>query len=876
MALDDPQVDPDVSSQLYGDAPAAVNDPTASPSPWDWVPDHWGTDEAAIGGAGDPGIGGDMGGAIGPSMAPDPNSPGGAPLQEAPPPATEPIMQDPTPQAQDPAAAQDPATGAPLAPGAVGPQGPPPPGLLDGSFFAPPPPPPDGMTAPMNPADAAGADLPPLPPDAYGAPPPPPAFLPDTAGPDGAPAADASGAAPAGPPPVLGPQLPPRPTGPIATPYGWDPLAGTEWATKHIDPTAENPFDGVSDSTGFADASRLALEHPTVLAQLAIEQEQRRKIDESRERIRIDNEDVASLKKDQADRAEADARTRRQSDQIAADAQKLAQKPLDRHRWFKNQSTLGKILSVFAAVVGGLASQRGGPNLGLEFVNKQIDDDIADQKADIENQRGGLAARQTAVGQEFARTGNLYQAAETVRLAVRQAAVNKLQTEQQNFDPRGTGYLEYGKQIQGMQAGMAQAQEAQRKTGFTENLQVIKAQGEAEAQAESKREHLASEALARQKEYRESAAAAAKSKAEKEVLTPQQIAQQFPSLPVAAIPPGGSTVADLGKHVETFNKTIETATKTRENTVNDASTIVRNPITGDSIIDSHTGQPARMRAEDATKFSEEIGKSQQFVDTLAEVRRKLDADPSSIDRDKWSAITTQYERAKVKFIGSAGAKPSSREMQAVEEMMGTNFHDFKDRVTEKGKAMSRIDALIDGTQQDILTDAQQRLGYKGAPLLRDTSRPPKHAETPDESKTKEVFENPDKWDGERVYQELGLAPEETSTLTAAGAQQEKAQRFRELGGILPSQRATIDAWRADAAGGDDIKRQAAIANLSNAARVAELPGVRAYANDALVSGAANSESPAVDDAVRAVGRETAPPVPIKPIKPVEHNPRAKR
>lgn len=368
----------------------------------------------------------------------------------------------------------------------MGPQMPPAQDALAGTMFdagtAPPPP----ATAPVPFGAALDASVPPMP---YGsdAPSPPPAPPTESAAP-------------------FGPPLPPMPT---QTPYGWDPLAGSPFEAPHIQPGAEDPFAGVSDSTGYRDAQDLALNHPAAFAQLQADQFRRKQLKASADQIAADEANLGSLKAEQAARQRADAATQAKSDQIVTDAIALSKRPLDRGRWFRNQSTFGKIASVIAAVVGGLATRPGGPNMGLDFVTKHIDDDIADQKADIESERGGLQARQGAVAQEFARTGDLTRAAETVRLATYQATINKLQTEQQNFDPKGTSYLNYGRALQGMQSAAAGAHETMRKTIFDESYKTEQLTQAATVQAEARRHNKAEEALSWAREGRESAAAKA-------------------------------------------------------------------------------------------------------------------------------------------------------------------------------------------------------------------------------------------------------------------------------------------------------------------------------------------------------------------------------
>lgn len=101
-----------------------------------------------------------------------------------------------------------------------------------------------------------------------------------------------------------------------------------------------------------------------------------------------------------------------------------------------------RIAGILASVVGGLVSGRtGGPNVGLQMLQHTIDADVEAQKADVANRRGILGARQTAVGEMFARTGDTYRAQETARAAAWETTIQQLQAEQMKFDPRGTTSL---------------------------------------------------------------------------------------------------------------------------------------------------------------------------------------------------------------------------------------------------------------------------------------------------------------------------------------------------------------------------------------------------------------------------------------------------
>jgi hypothetical protein len=392
---------------------------------------------------------------------------------------------------------------------------------------------------------------------------------------------------------------------------------------------------------------------------------------------------------------------------------------------------------VGAAVIGGLYQGRTGSarNPGLDALNEVINRRVAAQQAELAGKREGLSVERSAMANEYARSGDMYQAAEVTRLAALKHADDLLATQQQDYAPDGTRGIQIATMRAGIAGQQAQALQTYQQKKFENSTKLQEAARQQQLADETLRHNRAEESLAWTKEAREGN----KAKADNTVLTPSQIRQQFPDFPVGAIPPGGATVADLTKRGDLYNKSLETSSKGLEKSVNEAGTIVRNPITKQPLLDSQTGQPARLDKEHAGKLSDEIGNAQQFVDGLADIRGDLQTDPAMWNRDKWAEVTAKYEHAKARFIKSVGANPSSREFEAVEEMFGTNFHGFINRLKDKGTATSRIDALIDLTQNDALTSANVKLGYDGKPFLRDPRKNPAHQASPEEQATTEAL-----------------------------------------------------------------------------------------------------------------------------------------
>lgn len=275
-------------------------------------------------------------------------------------------------------------------------------------------------------------------------------------------------------PPGLAPALAPAPPTPLAQPLPVDP-----YAPAPIDPyaalpaaigpplppspppaldlTAADPFAGLTEAQGFAAARNLT---PEALIQLEAIQNSRKAVEQATRQHRIEEEQLQQIRDNAEARRVADERTRADEEHINTAAAELGKQRLDRGRWFRNASTLQQVGAVVGTLVGGLMSKPGQPNQGVQFLANIIDDDINDQKYDIENQRADLTFRSGAVAREYQRTGDLHRATEAVRLATYNALIGQLQTDMQNFDSRGTAFREFGKQVAGLEARKAAQRQA--------------------------------------------------------------------------------------------------------------------------------------------------------------------------------------------------------------------------------------------------------------------------------------------------------------------------------------------------------------------------------------------------------------------------------
>lgn len=483
---------------------------------------------------------------------------------------------------------------------------------LEGGVAASTPPPPPIMGPPIGPP-IEGAPVPDAPVPAA-APPAPPA-IPFAAAPAAAP-----GAPPFGPVNVGEPSPWPAPIDPEKLDLG-PPTITDQWYADPLHAPADVAQSWAENATPQDILNRQGM------------QEEARRTKALLDQTRADEENLRTLRTDIEARKVADAATQAKSDAIVADAVRLAQTKTDPDRWMSTRTGGQRVAAFLSAIVGGLVQGRTGAahNQGMDAIQHMIDRDIDAQKADIENGKYALGVRQNAVSQEFARNGNLFQAAETVRLATYQAAINKLQTEQQNFDPHGTRWLNYAGAIQDMKSRAAAAAEATRKTIFEENYK--KATIDIQRQNAERELWKAKQdaALGWAKEGRERAAAAAK---DGQVFTPAELQALHPGAPV---PPIGMTAKDYKGWIESAKTGQEIVNQSRSHTNVVPMVTVRDPKTG-----AETPFIAEGRPEEVDKLKVKVGAVTKIVGLVDEAMRL---------RTGWSTeIGNSEERQKLDAI----------------------------------------------------------------------------------------------------------------------------------------------------------------------------------------------------------------------------------
>lgn len=160
--------------------------------------------------------------------------------------------------------------------------------------------------------------------------------------------------------------------------------------------------------------------------------------------------------------------------QLEHDAAQLSQQKID-----PNEHGVGHfIASVLTAAVAGFGSKyTGGRNLALEELDKKTQQRIDAQKANIANQWRGIGMKQNLIAQQLQRSGDLYRAQETYRIATYDRALSELQAKAQDYDPQGTTGLRIAGAIQQIGAQRAQSIAAFNQQQTKNRLDAMKAQG---------------------------------------------------------------------------------------------------------------------------------------------------------------------------------------------------------------------------------------------------------------------------------------------------------------------------------------------------------------------------------------------------------------
>lgn len=127
-----------------------------------------------------------------------------------------------------------------------------------------------------------------------------------------------------------------------------------------------------------------------------------------------------ALKQQATLEADMAARTQRFTQQRDQVVNYLDSNPVDAERFYRSKSDLGKASTAIGLILGGLgAGLSGGPNVALDFLNKQIDNDI---KSQIENRK----SKETLLGQLEKQYGNETMAQQVLQSTLQTRLANQI------------------------------------------------------------------------------------------------------------------------------------------------------------------------------------------------------------------------------------------------------------------------------------------------------------------------------------------------------------------------------------------------------------------------------------------------------------------
>ena len=648
----------------------------------------------------------------------------------------------------------------------------------------------------------------------------------------------------------------------VAGPPGIEPM---QTADQHAAAVAGNKSYSLDDREKALDGSNLTPQQKAeVIGRMSSEDQADLRIKHEQAKLNwMAAQQLAASQKAAEDQAanikmyqEAQAKASADSAQREADAKALAAKPIGHHI-----GILEGIARVVLGAIGGAMSQyTGGHNLALEQFQKNVDEDVASQTANVANQWKALDGRKTAIGDELTRHGDMYRAQETVRLAAYDRALGDIQTKAQDYDPAGTTATRMA-DAHGQIAALRQktidtAQQLDFKNklelGKT-RLDAMKEDRERDAQLEAARHNRAGEGIDYAKLTLEKNKATA-TKAEDQPVPIDVLAARHPGVPMppASAYPNGMTEGQFTGWETAQGKGIEAGGHLTENAQKQSSGQVLNGA-GKPYVDEK-GNAVQINPEVAKDLNKEIGGGQAYLDEMSKVKRALAADPSTFDREKWADLNSHLETAAASWTQLYGAKASSRELEAAKEVVGANFQGFASRVKDKGTGIASISAQIDSTKRNLNTQLKRRAGIQGGAELIDTSEPPPTKETESDKSDKALTQNfgaadvnPDNLSADdRAFAE---AAQSGHTSAPAMLKDDYAARngFSPLvtraihQNIAPTQLQMLDQLEAGLAT-DGPARLDAVEHLDRIAKGSKSSAVRAYAQSLIDRGAETEAS----------------------------------
>lgn len=339
----------------------------------------------------------------------------------------------------------------------------------------------------------------------------------------------------------------------------------------------------------------------------------------------------------------ASAKATADTQDLLARADRLAATKIDPQRYAKGRSAIGDIL--LSAIGGAVSQYTGGRNLFLDQFNKNVENDIAAQHADIANGWRGLDTRKGAIASEYANHGDLYRAQETYRIAAYKSAIDGLQGELQQYDPAGGTAVHIRSTLDQFHAAQQQAIQAFGQQQFKNYIESQKSQSEAAAQLETARHNRAGESI----DWAKIAGEKAKAKATEPLYSPEYLQS---TLGGTVKPPGPMSVKEYGAFLETSKKAQEQELGGREYTIGGVAKAVRDrdgnivdtnykPLTNKDGTEFHA--PSTKEAENLRTQKAGVDVVNQFVDQMAEGIKEHGGESAFFKSSDWQRMMADKE-----------------------------------------------------------------------------------------------------------------------------------------------------------------------------------------------------------------------------------------
>ncbi|MCA1833046.1 MAG: hypothetical protein ABR520_11290 [Mycobacteriales bacterium] len=421
------------------------------------------------------------------------------------------------------------------------------------------------------------------------------------------------------------------------------------------------------------------------------------------------------------------AEIRQKSEAIDAEAQRIADTKIGYH-----PTTLQRIAGVIAAVVGGLYQGRTGSarNPGLDALNEVINRDLQEQHFNLVNRRDVLGMRKSVLAEQYARTGDMYEAAEVKRLADLKHADELLAQEQLKFAPDGMRALRIAGIRTGIAGQIAANKQARDQKLFDNSMKLQNASREQQLADETARHNRVGEGIEYGKLQLEKDKESGK---DGPTFTPEQWAMIHPDNPVPPVAYNSKEYKAFLDQRKTGGEIANQAPVTQRGV---PGVTVPDPKTGKDTTFIATGEPSEV-----AKLRTKKAASVTIVHLLDNALRIRDgySNNNVADRAQWQQLQQIWGAAKAKGKDSLGLGAlSADDYKLLDGYLGTSDPtSFRDPT--KG---------IEQARRTVLLDLNDSLHASGFPEDRhfdvpDTSKPAKPRDTVNDRMLKMLLDDPE-------------------------------------------------------------------------------------------------------------------------------------